>query len=301
VDRVLARNGGAATRSALVAQVGRAVFDHEVRRGELIAIFRRVYSRPWLVDDPTIQQIAAVRSCGSPSLLSHTTALARFGLVGARLSRPIHVTSYALRHPRGVPDRLVVHRSRSPFVRSLDTGLPTIGLAEALVQSWPLLRGAEQRAPLIRASRQRSVLLADVDAQLGAYPKLAGRARLAELLRLLGAGCESELELWGYQAVFNRPEFQHGRWQLPVRTRHGSFRIDLAFEAEKLAVELDGRTYHAAAEHWERDIRRDLELATLGWQTVRLSHARLTSDVAGCRRDIAAVLRSRRASRPLSR
>jgi very-short-patch-repair endonuclease len=294
VDDVLARHGGAATRSALVARAGRAVVDHEVRRGELTAIFPRVYSRSWMADDPTIQQIAAVRSCGASSLLSHTTALARFGLVGACPGQPIHITSNAPRHPRGVPGRLVVHRTRSALVRSLATGLPTTGLAEALMQAWPLLRGAEQRAPLIKASRQRMILPAEIGAQLDVHPKLKGRARLVELLRLLEGGCESELELWGYQAVFNRPEFRHARWQLPLRTRHGVFRIDLGFEAEKLAVELDGRAYHAGRDQWERDIRRDLELATLGWQTVRLSHQRLTTDVPGCRRDIAAVLRSRR-------
>ncbi len=114
-----------------------------------------------------------------------------------------------------------------------------------------------------------------------------------KLLQLLGAGCESELELWGYQAVFTKPQFRHARWQLPIRTRRGTFRIDLAFEAEKLAVELDGRAYHAAPDQWERDIRRDVELATLGWQTIRLSQTRLTRDVLGCRRDVLAVLRSR--------
>jgi very-short-patch-repair endonuclease len=294
VDDVLARHGGAASRSALVARVGRAVFDHEVRRGELTAIFPRVYCRSWLADDCAVQQIAAVRSCGALSLLSHITALARYGLAEAVPGQPIHVTSNAPRHPRGVPDRLVVHRTRSALVRSLATGLPTTGLAEALVQSWPLLRGAEQRAPLIRASRQRIILPIEVSAHLDLHPKLAGRSRLAELLRLLGKGCESELELWGYQAVFNRPEFRHARWQLPLSTRHGSFRVDLAFEAERLAVELDGRAYHAGREQWERDIRRDLALAMLGWQTIRLSHHRLTADVPGCRRDLAAVLRTRR-------
>lgn len=294
LDQVLARHNGVASRSVLVARVGRAAFDHEVRRGELTAVFPRVYTRPWLVDDDRIQQIAAIRSCGTQSLLSHSTALTRFGLATTIPGQLIHVISNAPRHPRGVPNRLAVHRTRSALVASIATGLPTVGLAEALVQSWPLLSETEQRAPMIKASRQRLVSTAEVSATLDAYPKLAGRAKLVQLLRLLDAGCESELELWGYRAVFNRAEFGHGRWQLPISTRHGRFRVDLGFEAEKLAVELDGRAHHAAPGQWERDIRRDLALATVGWQTVRLSHARLTRDVPGCRRDIAAVLGSRR-------
>ncbi|HEX8092296.1 hypothetical protein [Jatrophihabitans sp.] len=110
-----------------------------------------------------------------------------------------------------------MHRTRSGLVRSLDTGLPTVGLAEGLVQSWPLL-GTGQRAPVIAAVRRRLAATLDVGVQLSARPKLAGRAQLVELLRLLDAGCESELELWGYRAVFDRPEFQHACWQLPIRT-----------------------------------------------------------------------------------
>ena len=47
--------------------------------------------------------------------------------------------------------------------------------------------------------------------------------------------------------------------------------------------------------YWAYDtlIRRDVALATAGWQTLRLSHHRLTTDVTGCRRDVLAVLVSR--------
>jgi len=68
----------------------------------------------------------------------------------------------------------------------------------------------------------------------------------------------------------------------------------MLYEAERLIVELDGRRFHASAGQWERDIARDLALAKIGWQTVRLSHRRLTSDVDGCRRDVLAVLATRR-------
>jgi very-short-patch-repair endonuclease len=72
------------------------------------------------------------------------------------------------------------------------------------------------------------------------------------------------------------------------------FRLDLAYEEEMLAVELDGRAYHAGVDQWERDIRRDGLLATIGWQTLRFSHRRLTLEIPGCRRQTLDVLAARR-------
>jgi len=76
--------------------------------------------------------------------------------------------------------------------------------------------------------------------------------------------------------------------------RSNSCWLDVAYEEERLAVELDGRKYHADAARWEKDIARDLAVATSGWQTIRLSHDRLHSDVDGCRRDVLAVRAARR-------
>jgi very-short-patch-repair endonuclease len=60
-----------------------------------------------------------------------------------------------------------------------------------------------------------------------------------------------------------------------------------------LAVEMDGAAYHGSPEQREQDIRRDALLATEGWQTLRFSYARLTSDPAACRREILAVYSAR--------
>jgi very-short-patch-repair endonuclease len=122
---------------------------------------------------------------------------------------------------------------------------------------------------------------------------MSGRQQLLELTDLLAAGCESELEIWGYIEVFDVPGLRHAVRQLPVRAGGRTYRLDMAYPDARVAVELDGRSYHASPEQWERDIRRDLALATVGWQTIRLSHERLTTDPAGCRRDVLRVLATR--------
>jgi very-short-patch-repair endonuclease len=123
--------------------------------------------------------------------------------------------------------------------------------------------------------------------------RLRNRSGLAALLGLIAAGCHSELELWGYTDVFDVPGLRGATRQRTVVVRGRAYILDMAYEEQRVAVELDGRAYHAAPAQWERDIARDLALATIGWLTVRLSHRRLTNDIAGCRRDVAAVLRER--------
>src|SRR5437899_866975 len=92
---------------------------------------------------------------------------------------------------------------------------------------------------------------------------------LEQLLDLLGSGCQSEMEIWGFLHVFNHPSLppatrQH-RVALPSRVVY----LDMAYLDEQVAVELDGSRSHVAHREW--DVRRDAELATLGWLTVRVA------------------------------
>ncbi len=82
--------------------------------------------------------------------------------------------------------------------------------------------------------------------------------------------------------------------QLKIQAGGSTYRIDQAYPTERVAVELDGEAFHSSREQRERDRRRDVALALLGWLTLRFSYRRLTSDAAGCQRELLAVLASRR-------
>ncbi len=293
LDAVLSRGGGAASRAELLAVVSRAGLDDEIRRRQLVAVFPRAYARPWDVDEQAVRSSAALLSVGGQVALSHLSALAQWNLPVA-LPGPVHVTAYQPRHPRGVAGELVVHRTLRPLDAVLVGGLPTVRPEAAVVTSWPMQPGSQQRAPVIVASRRG---LLDPDRILGAADAMWWVRNIRSLRQLVAkivAGCESELELWGYDSVFDIAGLRDARRQQSIRVAGRTYRLDMAYEQERLAVELDGRAYHASPAQWERDIARDLALATLGWQTVRLSHARLTGDVAGCRRDVLAVRAARR-------
>lgn len=293
IDRLLAVRGEVAARSELLTVVSRATLDDQIRRGQLATVFPRAYARPWSLDDPDVRLRAALASTGGEVGLSHLTALRRWRLL-APPDGPIHVTAYNPRHPRGVPGELVVHRTRLPLEAvELDT-MTTVRADLAVVTSWPLLDDRERRAPVIEAARRRLLNIGRLYARLEQMWWIRDLAALRCLVAMLAAGCESELELWGYTDVFNVPGLDDASRQVVVEVDGESYRLDVAYEEQMLAVELDGRKYHASPEQWERDIRRDRKVAKLGWQTIRYSHDQLRFDVDGCRRDTLAIRAARR-------
>jgi very-short-patch-repair endonuclease len=292
LDRFLAAHGGVATRAQLLG--GRAMSRHQldnaVKRGELVTLARGTYCRVWDVERPSVREAAAVASIGRCAL-SHVSALRRYGL-DEEFGVPVHVTTSSSRMPRA-GEGVVVHRVGTfPPVVSV-RGLATVSLPHALVTSWRMLAGVDQRRPVIRACRERLVHPTELTERLDALPKLPGRRSLRMLITLLIGGCESELELWGHTNVFNVPGLRHCVRQRVVRTERARHRLDRAYEAERVGVELDGAAFHGSASQRERDLRRDADLAAAGWLVVRFSHRRLHDEPDSCRRDLLAVLARR--------
>ncbi|MGY1914129.1 endonuclease domain-containing protein [Blastococcus sp. SYSU DS0973] len=83
------------------------------------------------------------------------------------------------------------------------------------------------------------------------------------------------------------------RRQYRIALPDGPVFVDAAWPEVRLAVELDGAAFHGSEQARERDLRRDAALAVLGWQTLRFSYRRATSDPEGCRAQIAETYRRR--------
>lgn len=291
IDRVLSRAGGVASRRRLLHVVSRHQLDHEVRTGRLVMPFRRALCRPW--DADFVRERAALVSVGPPAALSHETGLRQWQLLPKSADDLVHVSVPADRSIRAQPG-LQVHRvARLPRTLRVD-GLPTVALSDALIGAWPWMSRGLRRGPVIAAVRQRLIRPEELSAAVGATARLADREELRRLIDLLAAGCESELEIWGFLDVFNVPGLRHGRRQLWVSTPRGNYRADIGYEAERVAVELDGAGYHSTRAQRERDMRRDAAFAAIDWLTLRFSHERLHADVEGCRRDTLATLTARR-------
>jgi very-short-patch-repair endonuclease len=94
--------------------------------------------------------------------------------------------------------------------------------------------------------------------------------------------------------VFRDPRFDHGVWQLPVNLESRVVYLDLAFERERVAVELDGAEYHHGRVNRARDMRRDAALIAMGWVVLRYSYQRLHAGPETARREVYEVLCMRR-------
>ena len=297
IDVKLAANYAVCTRAELLEVVSRNQLDDEIKRARLVRVAPRTYCRPWDADLAITHELAAAKSAGGCAL-SHTTALHRSQLPVPGGEQPIHLTTERRYRPRPGSARasgvaVIVHRSRLAVPTTQSGNARIVTPAWAIVGSWPLLSGSAQRAPAIAAVRRGIVSAAELRDAIVAQSRIPGRSRLISLVGLIEAGCQSELELWGYTAVFDIAELRGAVRQRTVVVRGRVYRLDMAYEAERVAVELDGREFHAGARQWERDIARDVDLATAGWQVLRFSHRRLTTDVDGCRRDVLTVLRRR--------
>jgi len=95
--------------------------------------------------------------------------------------------------------------------------------------------------------------------------------------------------------VFRGPGLPRLVQQHPVRLPSATVHLDAAVPELGIAIELDGAALHGSAADRERDTRRDVALAALGWVVLRFSYHRLTTDPEGCRQELLQVCAARRA------
>jgi hypothetical protein len=293
----LAQHGGVLSRAQALAAVSSHVIDDAVRAGALAVVFRGVYCAAGRQCDRDIRRRAALLTVHG-SALSHTDALvvARMLVDDSVPDDRIHLTVGDETAHTGRRRGLQVHR-RTAFDRSralqLTTGHVIVDPHDAAVQSWPLLTDEVRRGLLIGAVRDRRLSTLKLRAMLAS--NTPGAAPIRRLHDLLDAGCQSELEMWGLTHVFDHPALPPSVAQRPVQLRDRTIYLDRAYDDVLVGVELDGAAYHFGRPQRERDMRRDAELAALGWLILRFSYWRLRSDPDGVRREIAAVIATREA------
>lgn len=300
VPAALERLGGVATWADLSRATSAGAVSRAVASGAVLQPLPRVLLLPGLLADPDSRDLAALLHAGPPTQLSHLSALRRWQLPvpPGELAERVHLVVAASRRPRPSSGRVLVpvqvHRTRTGSPGRRRDGVPVVSRERAVVESWPLLTGSDQRAPAVVAVRRRMTTAARVREGLDRHPCLPGRAGLRDLLHEIDAGCRSELELWGYEQVFTGPESTELERQVPVRVAGQSFVLDAFDRRALLALEVDGRQYHEGPFQRERDLARDAAVAELGILTVRYPHRRLTTEPHGCRQQVLRLMAVRR-------
>lgn len=287
-------NGGLATRQQLLERIPTTVLDGHIGRGLLVRVFPHVYRLRDSADDDMTALRAALIHAGPQSALSHTTALAVWGVRG--LERPLRLTVEESIRRAGAPG-LIVHR-RKAFdpcsAQCVDRhGLRVTRLHRALIDSWPLLPVAERRPLALDLVNRRLVTTAQLGEALAERPNVGGRRLLRQTIDLIADGVRSELEAHGVLNVFRHPSLPRSVGQYRVQLPTKAVWLDRAWPEVKLAVELDGAQHHTSPEDRRADLERDRELAATGWVVLRFTYADVLRDPEGVRAKVLAVYRTR--------
>ena len=295
--RALLGPDGVARTAQLTHRVDRHSVDRWVRDGRLLRPHPGVVALPASFDAWRTRALAAVLAASGA--LSHTSALTVWRL--APETDPVHVAVPPGRHALRRPG-LVVHRAQDVGADRIGPYAVT-GLPRALADTWGLAHGSVSRRRLVEVARGAVITaLRDGRVQVDQLrseqlrrPALPGRAALGHLVDLVEGGCQSELEIWGVHRVLLGPELPRIVQQHPVRLPFATVHLDAAVPELRVAIELDGAAFHGSATQRERDTRRDVALAALGWVVLRFSYRRLTTEPAACRREVIQVCAARRA------
>lgn len=296
LERLFAAYDGVASRAEALAHVPEHVLDYAARAGRIARPFPRTYVDSARIAEPWTRVRAALRYVGTGAVLSHRTALRVWRLPGGDVEGPVHVLVPASRRPRAVAG-IVIHRRRGFDPAGPDAvirgGVPTCRVETSVIDSWRLLSGDARRAAVIRAVGDRLTTPGRLIAAIGANLNVPDRYDLLRLVNLLDQGCRSELELWGYDNVFQGPDMPHVERNVRVRVGGRSVYLDVYCPGAQVNFELDGAKWHASVAARERDLRRDALLATIGITVVRFTHDQLTRTPELVRAQVQAIVGAR--------
>ncbi|RJR23634.1 DUF559 domain-containing protein [Candidatus Microgenomates bacterium] len=104
-----------------------------------------------------------------------------------------------------------------------------------------------------------------IDLRRNRKPSLAGPGGIHD--------CESYIEKRLYNALVYNGYTVHT--QVPC----GSYRIDLALPAYRVAIECDGKAYHSTPEQKAHDRRKNAYLRRHGWKVLRFSGRSINGDL----------------------
>lgn len=265
------RQGGFTSRRQLLAAgVASGRIDCLLRAGRLeataVAGLYRAAGAPWAADSDAW---FAVLATNSP--LSYLSA-ARWWDVPVPEDGWIHVTRPERRRlewPRGVR----VHRVQlDPSAVVEHRGLLVTSRVETLLDCLGWLSPGTARGLADRAVQQGWLRTADIERRLEDQPGRWGNRQLRRLLGQFARGADAESERRLHRLL--RSAGITG-WvpQLPVVIGGQRFYLDIAFPADRLAIEVDGYEYHRAGTRFQTDRTRQNALIAAGWRILRFTWA----------------------------
>jgi hypothetical protein len=289
-ERAAAQRGAVSHRQLLRDGVSDDQVTRWLATARLHALYEGVYAIGHIALPTGGSFMAAVLAGGEGAVLSHRSAAAHLGLISWS---PRDVDVMVPRSGERDRDGIRFHRPRiyGPQDRWLFDGIPCTTVARTLVDLGAVLRHHQ----LERAIEQAELLkVLDVKAITDVLARISRPRGVRNLRRCLGAGrldaslVRSNLERrflrLCVEAGLPRPALQHpieyapGRWH----------KVDFAWPAIRLAIEVDGGAIHTTRTAARRDRRLDRQIRDAGWRVERF----MEDDVVDAPGEILAALRT---------
>ena len=240
--------------------------------------------------------LAAVLACGRGAVLSHESAAALWGLIGAQRG-PIHVTAPGGRRGRA---GIALHRGRLHAEdRAERDGIPVISVARTILDLAATHDEDRLRGIFEEADRLRILHLADLRR---ACERCVGRRGVGRARRLAEEAIAAENDPASFLEDLFFTFCRKQRLPVPLTNVHLlGCEVDALWEAARLIVELDGWGSHRHRAAFERDRIRDADHAVAGYKVIRVTYRRLKSEPRLVAAQLRALLRPPDGRRPSSR
>jgi very-short-patch-repair endonuclease len=269
------QHGVVARAQLLVAGVSPDVVNRRVKGKRLLPVHRGVYL-VGPVRAPYAREMAAVLACGGASMLSHWSAAVLWQLEPHRARPdPVEVSAAGGAHPR-IPG-IRVHRVRSLAADEATEfeGIPITTPARTICDLAGLAAQRELEHALAEALGRG---LTDRDELLAVSARCSRRPGIGTLRTLLAKETEPELT----RSNAERHLFDLiGQAQLPKPAANTSVlghRGDFHWPSERFVLEVDGFAFHSSSQRFEKDRRRDAELAAAGVRVMRVTWRQLVHE-----------------------
>ncbi len=287
IGHAAAARDGVLTRCQLQAiGVSTSAIDRRVERGLLHQRHRGVFAVGRLDLTMRGRWRAALLACGRTAALARGTSASQRDLLRAGPRIEVVVAASGVRAANGSGIRL--HRTRE--WRDGDIviagGLPCTSLARTLCDLASTSADGDFRRVWNAADSRGLLDPGQLRAELAR--RRPGVARLRERIEAYDVTppTESELEELAVELfrTYGLP-MPRCQWALGDGRRDG--RVDFVWVEHQVALEVDGRRWHAIQEAHEADRARDLRLRTLGFDPHRYTYGQIRNEAA----EVAEVLR----------
>ncbi len=274
LSRASCRHGVVTTHELIDAGLSHRQIATRVNAGWLERLHPGVYRIGGSVRTFDQLSLAACQAIGGKVAVSHRAAAMVWGL-DLPEPAPVEVTVGATRSAR--LSAVVVHRSRDLVGAHVTRrhGLPVTKPARTLVDLGAVASAATLAGAFDDFVGRRLVTIAGVEAMLEATAS-RGRRGAGALRRLLDSRLDDHnmsrtrledlLIRLADSAGIQRPEFQY-----PILLGGRRRRIDVAFPALHIAIEVDGYQSHSRFDVFQDDRVRANELELAGWTVLRFT------------------------------